>query len=230
MAGARRRRARRPLLPRREGGGFGGAHDMVSPRPLTVRLMEAGDIYRGARPRVVELVSGLSPEELGTVAPGTPLWTVKDIVGHLTGVPADVLAGRTEGAGSPEWTGRQVAERKDKSLDEVLGEWSEVALQFEPLFENVPQIARTGFDVLVHEHDIRGALGISGSSDPEMVDSVLQVAVNGMGERLPSALRIRAGVTEWVVGPGSDATSTVTTDPFQLFRTMFGRPSNAQVS
>ena len=107
--------------------------------------MEAGDIYRGTRPRLVELVGGLSPSELSTVSPGTPLWTVKDIVGHVTGVAADVLAGRVEGAGSPEWTARQVAARKDKSLEEVLAEWSEVATQFEPLFENVPQIARTGY-------------------------------------------------------------------------------------
>jgi len=54
--------------------------------------MEAGDIYRGARPRVVELVSSLGDKEVATVSPGTPLWTVKDIVGHLTGVPADILA------------------------------------------------------------------------------------------------------------------------------------------
>ena len=187
-------------------------------------------MYRGTRPRVVELVSGLSASQLATTAPGTPLWTVKDIVGHLTGVPADILAGRIEGAGSPEWTGRQVAERKDQSLESVLEEWASVAPQFEPLFEQVPQIARTGFDVLVHEHDIRGALGMSGPSDPEMVDSVLQIAVDGLGERLPSVLRIKAGTTEWVVGPGSgEPAATVSTEPFELFRTMFGRRSNAQV-
>src|SRR5438132_3381182 len=190
--------------------------------------MEAGDIYRGARPRVVELVSSLGDKELATVSPGTPLWTVKDIVGHLTGVPADILAGRLEGAGSTEWTGRQVAERKDKSLDEVLSEWSGLASQYEPMFESVPQLARTGWDVLVHEHDIRGALGIVGPSDTEMVDSVVQVAVGGMGDRLPSGLRIKAGYTEWVVGPG-DPAATVTTDSFELFRAMFGRRSDSQV-
>jgi uncharacterized protein (TIGR03083 family) len=96
------------------------------------------------------------------------------------------------------------------------------------MFESVPQLARTGFDVLVHEHDIRGALGLAGPSDEEMVDSVLQLTVDRLGERIPSALRIKAATTEWVVGPGEPA-ATVTTDSYELFRALFGRRSDAQV-
>jgi hypothetical protein len=84
-------------------------------------------------------------------------------------------------------------------------------------------------DILVHEHDIRGALQLGGPSDPEMVDYVLQRSVAFFGERIPAAVRIKAGTSEWLVGPGEPAAS-VTTEPFELFRAFFGRRSIGQVS
>ena len=38
-------------------------------------------------------------------------WTVADVSAHVVGGLADVVSGRLEGVGSPEWIDRQVAER-----------------------------------------------------------------------------------------------------------------------
>src|SRR5881409_1972983 len=151
--------------------------------------MELGEIYRGTRPRIFGLVSGLSEDEAAAIAPATPKWSVHDIVAHLTGLTADVLTGNIEGAGTDPWTAKQVEARKGQSIRELLAEWEANAGQFEPLVDAVPQLARTAMDILVHEHDIRGALQLGGPSDPEMVDFVLQRSVAFFGERIPAAGR-----------------------------------------
>jgi len=191
--------------------------------------MELGDIYRGTRARIFDLVGELSEEEATAIAPGAPKWSVHDIVAHLTGLTADVLSGNIEGAATDPWTAKQVEARKHRSMAELLAEWDANAEQFEPLVDAVPQMARTAMDILVHEHDIRGALQLAGPSDPEMVDFVLQRSVAFFGERIPAAIRIQAGTSEWLVGPGEPAAS-VTTNEFELFRAFFGRRSVGQVS
>ena len=191
--------------------------------------MELGEIYRGTRRRVVALVGGLSGEDAARVAPATPQWSVHDIVAHLAGLTTDVLSGNIEGAGTDPWTAKQVSDRSTRSMAELLAEWDANAPTFEPMVDTIPQMARTAMDVLVHEHDIRGALQLRGPSDAEMVDYVLQRSVAFLGERIPVAVRITAGTTEWIVGPGKPAAS-VSTDGFELFRALFGRRSVGQVA
>ena len=50
---------------------------------------------------------------------------MKDVYAHLAGLCADVEAGRLEGAGTDEWTARQVDERKDRTLAENVAELRE---------------------------------------------------------------------------------------------------------
>ncbi|MDQ1396394.1 MAG: hypothetical protein QOG64_1653, partial [Acidimicrobiaceae bacterium] len=190
-------------------------------------------MYVSTRPRVVALVEELSEEEAARPVPGTPRWSIKDLVCHLTGLVGDFATGNLDGAGSEAWTARHVEERKDKSLREVLAEWSEKAPAFEEAMPGLGARSRApAFDIVVHEHDIRGALQISNPGDAGTVDAVLQAVIGGLGHRFTAdevpALRIEAGSSEWVVGPGEPA-ATVRTEPFELFRALFGRRSAAQV-
>jgi len=70
-----------------------------------------GDLYRANVAAITRLASDPDADGLATTVPGSPDWTVRDVLAHLAGGPADALAGRMEGAPGPEWTARHVGER-----------------------------------------------------------------------------------------------------------------------
>ena len=193
--------------------------------------MEPVDLYTAAHERVVELVSGLDDGAAATPVPGTPGWTVQNLVAHLTGLPADVNAGRLEGAGTPTWTAGHVDQRRDRTIAELLAEWEGELPAFTEALAAKPVMPYV-FDVIVHEHDLRGALGASGPSDEDALDFAVQPVVGRFGARLQEAgipaVRIVSGDTEWTVGAG-DPGATVDVPRFELFRACFGRRSAAQV-
>jgi hypothetical protein len=47
--------------------------------------------YLSAQRSVEELVRAASPEELDRTVPACPLWRVRDVVSHVTGVARDVV-------------------------------------------------------------------------------------------------------------------------------------------
>ncbi len=118
-------------------------------------------IYREARGRVTELVATLDDEQLQTPVPACPDWRVHDLLCHMVGLPGDVNAGRIEGAGTDPWTAAQIATHRHRSRDELLEEWAREAPAFE---EIIPLIKppRPVFDIVVHEQDLRGAIGVPG--------------------------------------------------------------------
>lgn len=197
--------------------------------------MHAGLIYADSRARVVGLVGDLNPAQLDQAVPATPGWTVKDVVGHLTGVAADVMAGRLEGGGTPPWTAAQVAARRDVPVADTLDEWAAAATALEAMLATAPpQVShRLVSDIACHEHDLRGALGCPGARDSEAVDQAIQAGVGFLDGRLVNSggpgMRLRSATTEWVVGPGKPLV-TLTTDSFTLFRLLFGRRSRAQMA
>src|SRR4029079_14005929 len=91
----------------------------------TDTLPDLSVAYRGVRTRVTELELAASPEQCEAVAPATPDWRVHDVVAHLVGVPADILAGRLEGVTTDAWTEAQVAPRRELPTLALLAEWGE---------------------------------------------------------------------------------------------------------
>lgn len=195
-------------------------------------------LYKETRERLTQLLDGLDDAEASTVVPSTPEWTVKDVVAHLAGLVDDWLNGRIEGYGTDEWTARQVDERRDLSFDEVLAEWRKNASDLEALMESgpadlpveIPYI--TVADVVIHEHDIRGALGRPGGRDSEALQLGVKTYVTGVRQRHaasglgPMLIRETDG-RDWPVGTG-DPVITVAAPRFELFRAMAGRRSRAQ--
>ena len=49
-------------------------------------------------------------------------WTVADLAAHITGVMADITAGRLEGVDTQPWYDRQVAERRGRPQEAILDE------------------------------------------------------------------------------------------------------------
>ena len=92
--------------------------DLFRERPMT----DWGEVYRANVIGVSALAGSLEPEDLTRRVPATPDWTVHDVLAHLAGSPADVLAGRMDDAPSAAWTARHVAERAARSAEELVAE------------------------------------------------------------------------------------------------------------
>ena len=198
-------------------------------------MADIGSIYAEGRARLTDLVASADPQQHAARVPGCPQWAVRDVIAHVTGVCADVLAGNIAGVATEAWTAAQVAERKDRSLPEILAEWSEVAPQVEAMAQHFPNRADEQWvlDLTTHEQDIRGALGRPGARDAAGIAVGLDFAATmGLAQSIASrglpALRVAAREREWVVGDG-DPAAELEGSPFDLFRAMTGRRSAEQI-
>lgn len=190
-------------------------------------------IYETTRLRIVDLARSLSPDELGRRCPATPDWTAKDLLAHMVGIAADVSSGNIEGTGSAPWTERQVAIRRERSVNEVLAEWDELAPTIGQGLNFMPRTAASLFlgDLVTHEHDLRGGVGRPGARDSEAVEVALDTYAFRFRRRvekegLPPAV-VSNGETEWR-GEGEPA-ATVSGTSFELLRALTGRRTPAEI-
>src|SRR3954452_11410911 len=192
-------------------------------------------LYDEARGRVVHLVQDVDDDTARQQVPGTPEWTVHDVVAHLAAIPSDIVSGRLKGVPGPDDTRQQVEARRSAPIRERLDEWSEHA-------PAVVELARAGLipaplaiDAITHEQDLRGALHAAHLDD----DAALRFAVTGysMGvahriktaELPPLRLHDPARGFDASCGEGEPA-ATVSASEFELFRAVAGRRSRAQVA
>ena len=189
--------------------------------------MDFAEQYRSSHGRVSERVAGLAPAQLAATVPGTPLWSVADLVAHVTGVASDALHRRLAAAGAPEWTAAQVDQRAGRPIAEVLDEWRDCAAKLDPVGE--PGVVR---DLLIHEADLSGALGVADAPPAEAVAWVLDFALGDLGRRIDEAglagLRIAVDGEERIVGQTAPGRTMAATS-WELFRSLAGRRSRAQV-
>jgi uncharacterized protein (TIGR03083 family) len=195
---------------------------------------DLGALYAAARGRITEISCDLSDDAVGQRCPATPEWTVHEVLAHLRGVTEDVRAGNLEGVATDPWTAAQVERHRRSSTAALLEGWAEDS----PILESVlsspmgETAARAVFDVHAHEADLRGALGLASSLPTEFaewaVPIMLQGFVTGVQE---SELANVAVVTPEGdrIGP-ADAPVVLRADHFELFRSILGRRSRAQVA
>ena len=203
----------------------------VSVRGMTT---EAATAYRQSRERLAKMVRAAGPAADGTKVPASPEWTPKDVVSHLAGVCADILAGRLDGVGTEPWTAVQVEERRSRTVDEVVGEWEDVGAQVEGLVPSFPEWAANQmvFDVLSHEHDVADALGLPPPDGQQAEGPALDFAVNAFVARAESlhapALTVVSGGRKWSAqGEGPEA--TLTAAPMDLMRSLTGRRTAEEI-
>lgn len=205
---------------------------MTAPRVVT----EPGAIYGQTRRRISELVSSLSADELARTLPACPDWTVRDVIGHMTGLVADVRAGRLDGVGTPEWTRAQVNAYAGGTPREVLAEWAELAAPLEVDLQAVlgewsPRIIT---DVYSHEHDIRGAVGRPGARYSSAFPISLRLQLDTLGSRLsqaglPALALCGEDGTRYVAGPGRPIATVRAESAWELHRAVTARRSRGQV-
>jgi uncharacterized protein (TIGR03083 family) len=193
---------------------------------------EIADRYSDARTRVFSLVGDLSDDEAATNVPSTPRWTVRELVSHLVGGPADMLAGNLDGAGGEEWTQAQVETRRGRSIADLLAEWDSASKPLDSAIRAGHVPAPVSFDVITHEQDLRGALGAEHTPDPLAVrfvtDGFAARAEHVAAKAGLPALELRDPDGGWCAGsPGG---VVVEAPEFEIFRALTGRRSGRQVS
>ncbi len=188
-------------------------------------------IYRSARERIGALAGRLGDHQLRTPVPATPGWTVHDVLAHLVGGAADVLANRLDGAPGDAWTARHVAERRHRPVDELLDEWERAAPAVEaslPKQHTGPNLAA---DAICHEADLHEALGLP-QTGREHWQPFLDVMGHFPGRRLRDTATLlicdELG-QEWRCGSGESVTS-LRADGYELFRGVFSRRSRRQIA
>lgn len=206
---------------------------------------ETAEALRIERERLMAYLSEL-PEaawDKGSLCKG---WRVRDVVAHLVGNAADIVARNLEGAGSEAFNQRQVDERTDKNPAELLAEWTEQGPAFEegvrilddnfwnapyPPFATVGEaLARLVEDLWVHAHDIRLALGDEIVPGPGL-DETLEVIARELPERVGrltpevGVVDITAGGFDRSIAIGDGIRLRIDSDPVTLALVGTGRTS-----
>jgi uncharacterized protein (TIGR03083 family) len=193
--------------------------------------MEPEDHYRGQREELCALLATLDDGQLATVVPGSPKWAVRDVLAHLVGVTADFCSQNLDGAGTPPWTQAQVDSRRDKSVPEMIEEWSKRGLGFE---ESMPEMGffrrASVYDVTMHGDDVREALGLPlGSSETHawVLDGIIELAekrAQGVG-----TLTIHSEGNSGQIGSGEPFAELRIDDRGEMARVFGGRRTDEQV-
>jgi uncharacterized protein (TIGR03083 family) len=165
------------------------------------------EVYRANIDAVTALAESLPPEQLSAPVPATPEWTVREVLAHLSGSPADALSGRMDGAPGPGWTARHVAERASWSCDDLVAELrGGVDAVGASLGDNdSPALV---WNAAVHHADLHEALG-KGAPPTPMWQPVVEALDPSLGEHATAL----AGVSD-----------------YERFRMFFSRRSRSQTA
>ena len=128
------------------------------------------------------------------------------------------------------WTALQVEKRRDRTVAELVGEWTEVA---QPLREWMrANNTRPLGDVIIHEQDLRGALHVPGAQDTPGLRAIRDKFVPRFAARVSDLPPIALIGDDWSwcsSGSAEDAAVVVRAGDFDLSRTLLTRRSAAQL-
>lgn len=183
--------------------------------------MDQREAYARAHDRVLTL---LDDDAARVEVPTCPGWTIKDMVAHLAGFFAAYKSKGQEGFG-PGWAERENEQRRDRTFQECIDEWSAHVRDPGDLFESSLGTVAVA-DVLAHEQDIRTALNRPGGRDDENIVPSIELALSFLEKaasqkELPT-LRIVTEDVDHQIGDGPPRV-TLQTSSFELFRTLHGR-------
>ena len=121
-------------------------------------MTELFSAYDATRTRMLDLARHASPEALATRVPACPDWTALDLITHCVSMPAALGAGDFPTGDTDDWIGRILSDRAGRSLEQLADEWGAAN-------DTIANMVNGGGamlfdDLVVHEHDLRGALHV----------------------------------------------------------------------
>jgi hypothetical protein len=197
-------------------------------------MNEAWLVYPELRDRVIALARSLGPEALARTVPLTDEWTVADVIAHVCGLNADVVAGGREGLGSDERTAAQVSSRAGMTIAEVCDEWLGYDRAMQLILAEIPLMEeRLAADLVIHLHDVQHALGLPIDEADAATISAAHVYAMRSPDRWAGSADVdvvveltdgyRAGVDD------GNADITLRASPYDFLRSVAGRRSRSQV-
>lgn len=185
------------------------------------------DLYLQSQDAVSTLIT---EENQHTKIPACPEWTLRDLLGHQAGEIEDGLTGNMDDLGEPHWTAAQVDRHKYLDLDGVKAKWTEGLDSAGDAASEMTAGALA--DLVIHEFDVRGALGDTSNRDGELIATgfamytgFLDGAFRANG--LP-ALNVVSDVGTAIVGEG-DPQGELRISGFEFLRVLTGRRSLDQI-
>lgn len=193
------------------------------------------DNYRAERAELVALGRSLSDDQAATRTTACPAWSIKDVYAHLAGISTNIVEGNTEGAATEAWADGHVADRRDRSLTEILDEWETAGQTVSATMDEAGEFFpfQLFVDQWTHGWDIRSALGSDASAVPDttVYEHFLDEFFENMSGRTPASL---PAVTLKVAGRSFDlgtesAIGELELDLFEYGRVSMGRRSQQQL-
>jgi uncharacterized protein (TIGR03083 family) len=201
----------------------------VSERPA----FDLPAIYRESRERLLALAPTLSAEQLATLTPTCPEWTVQDIYAHLTGLAAEVSDGQLEARGTPERTAVQVGSRRGMTIDEICDEWRVLGEEIDSVIASSGKLLTPlAIDVWTHEQDIANGAGVRSGRDGTGLFLTMNGAWSIKGKLRAAGLPplgVVAGRADWVIGDDPEPVATVRMSEYELARAVLARRSVGQL-
>lgn len=197
-------------------------------------MLDYTTAYQTSVERVAELIESVPEDQLTTMVPACPEWSVRDLIAHFAGVAGDVATGNVTEVGSEQWTAAQIEARRDIPVDEILEEFRNHGTQLVGAIEHLhPAIGGMLLgDLVTHEHDLRGAIGSPGARDSGGVTAATYTYVRRLGSRIKAAevptLLVVASDEQWTAGK-EEPQATVRASDFELLRGLTGRRTAEEI-
>lgn len=197
-------------------------------------MSDIAAMWQDLQQRWITLIEAATPEQLAARVPATPGWTAKELLAHVVGVDRDTLDGADTDGQSERWTQGHVDSRAGASAREVVAEWQAMTPEVLAFIAANPpeQTAVLVLDGFIHEQDVRTVLPGGPVSEDDAVPFGLTVFSGMVGGGFePAGLApLQLQGTQWSGQLGAGQPAAVLSAPdYELFRTMTGRRSRAQV-
>lgn len=127
--------------------------------------------------------------------PATPDWTARELLSHMVGLGHDVLAGDEPDDHNEAWTQAQVDQRADRTPTDLLAEWRDDADAMLSYLRESD--VRPLNDLLIHEQDLRGALGPPGGRDTVGLHHVRDTMAARLAGRVGRLAPVRLEADDW---------------------------------
>ena len=192
--------------------------------------MDAVAEWTDAYERVRALVADTDQDQAELTVPACPGWTVRELLAHMVGLDVDVVRGDEPDDHNSEWTQQQVDARASDSISDLLEEWQEVAGPLRDWMH--ANTTRPLGDVIIHEQDLRGALGVSGAQDTDGLHALRDRMVGRFAGEVTDLPPIALVGEDWrwcSSGEAEDAEVVVRASAFDLTRAVMTRRSAAQL-
>ena len=192
--------------------------------------MDAIEEWTQAQRRVIELTRSLSAEQAERQVPACPDWTVTQLLAHMVGLNADVLAGDEPEDHNAAWTQRQVDVRAGRDVAALTAEWEGLTEAMRSWMRE--HNSRPLNDVVIHEQDLRGAVSRPGARDTAGLAAIRDLMARRFADRVAAAKRapvlLRSPAWVFATGEGEPGLELSAPD-FDLARALMSRRAAAQL-